>query len=348
MKSGRLLMNKIFDMETHIHPPSLLKYLQGNTEYPFFDSKNNILHLNESMKIKDSFILQHLDDSIKERISLMDRLGISASILSVAQGWEDISDAKTAIKLTREINNYIYEATQEYCGRFFGSVFLQIVDVPEAVKELERCVNELGFIGWTTYSNFGNKRLSDPCYLPLLEKACELGIFVNIHSSKLPAKGRAATLGEQLFPLGYGIDISLTLLRLICDGVFDKYEDLKIVIGHLGETLPAVGEFIDGIMDSGQFQILPAKNKYPIKYYLKKNVYYLTGGSISSAVFQMIKDSFGIDRILFSTDYPFDTFETMEKLFDDYKLCEKDMRKILFENAMGLIHSREEVKNGNL
>ncbi len=330
-------MKNLIDLENHIYPPSLVEYLKTREQYPLWNAENNALHLNEGVVFDSEVVISHLDESLEDRIAMMDAYGIETAVLSVEQGIQSITDQEEAIAQMKAANDYIYEATQKYPGRFLGFAALQIVDIPEAVAELERCVKELGFVGWLTFTNYGRKNLDNEEYWPLLQKAEELGAVVYLHPATLPPAGRVASIGWQLHPLGFGVDCSITVLRLMCQGTLDQYPNLKLLIGHLGETLPFVIEKVDGFMEENDTDIAPARNQQPLKYYFAKNFYITTSGSCSPAVFRCIKDLYGIDHILFSSDYPYDKVETVQQLLEKVGLTEEETAKVLYENANNLL-----------
>ncbi|MBQ3508646.1 MAG: amidohydrolase [Peptococcaceae bacterium] len=324
-------MKKI-DLEAHYYPASLMDYFATRTECPIYYPDRYELKFNDNFSIKHEYKMTHLPETLEERIAIMDANGFDTQVLSLSPGIE-LLDTKTAIEKVREANDYVYEATQKYPGRFIGFAALQTDDIDAACEELERCVKELGFIGWLTFSNYGEEHLDDDRFLPLLKKANELNAAIYLHPTH-PVTGRLAGLGGQLAgsPFGFGIDTSITTMRLICKGVFDECPNLKLILGHLGEVFPFIIQRMTLRLKT-YHKIAPAVNKHIPEYYFKNNIWVTTSGVYSHEAFQCTKDVFGIDKIMLGSDYPYETLEDVAAFMKEINVSQNDLEKILYKNA---------------
>lgn len=185
----------------------------------------------------------------EKRIEDMDKNGIQTSILSLTQpGIEGITDPDRAVKLAKQMNDHAAEFfVSKHPDRFKAFAAVPLQDPEEAAKELERAVNELGFVGALVngYSNIGDENtaqyLDEPQVRPFWEKAAQLQVPVYLHPRiPLPNQQRIYEGYEGLLgsAWGFGVETATHAIRLILSGLFDEYPDLTVILGHLGEGLP--------------------------------------------------------------------------------------------------------------
>lgn len=334
-------MMKRIDLEAHYYPQSLMDYFAGRAEPPVYYPDRFELKFNDNFSIRHEYKMTHLSETGEKRIAQMDANGIDTEVLSLSPGIE-LLDTADAVEKVREANNYVYELTRKYPGRFIGFAALQTADIEEACRELERCVKELGFVGWLTFSNYGEKHLDDDEFAPLLDKAAELGAIVYLHPTH-PVSGRLAGLGAELagFPFGFGIDTSITTMRLICKGTFDRNPGLKMILGHLGEVFPFILQRMTLRLKT-YHKIAPAISRELPEYYFKNNIYVTTSGVYSHEAFQMTKDILGMDHIMAGSDYPYEKMEDVAQFLDELRLSQKERHMLLHGNAEKLF---EDAKN---
>jgi uncharacterized protein len=321
------------DFEAHYYTKEFLKTIADRNDIPIFDTKSEYLYHGGDGIVPVKPIIPLLLDMTEKRIQSMDKTGIDISILSASLGVEQLepeSGAKEAIKL----NDALYDAIQMNPSRLRGYAVLAVNNVQASLKELERCRNELGFVGWNAYSNYGDKQLDDKKYFPLLEKAVDLGLFVYLHPAvpcikQLHGYGPAmATSG-----LGFSLDVCTALTRMIFNGVFDRLPELKVIIGHLGEGFPF---YMRRLNDAAQrVQNVPnkASNKKLPSEYFKTNIWITTSGNFSRDAFLCARSVLDIDHIMFGTDYPMEKMEAGVQFLDSMDISYIELKKIYFENA---------------
>ena len=181
------------DMEHHYYVQEFLDIAEKRDSVPRYNSETKEIEYVDGVWMGLGPIIDKLlalDDS---RIEEMDACGVSAAMLEISPGVEVIKGEK-GIQLCRLCNDIVYEAMQKYPGRFYGSATLPLGEIDAAVEELERCVNEYGFVSWHTHSNYGDTHIDDEQYRPILEKCAELGAYVYIHPS-MPDYDRINELG---------------------------------------------------------------------------------------------------------------------------------------------------------
>jgi hypothetical protein len=280
-------------------------------------------------------LLPMLLDIGEKRIQLMDKLKIDAAVISCSPGVEQL-DRDTSIEVCRKTNDALYRVTQAFPGRYYGSAVLPVKDVEAACAELERCVKDLGFVAWHTHSNYGDGTSPDDIkYRPIFKKVEELGVYVYLHP-QLPNMDRVTDLGFTFAGpgLGFTMDTTITILRMIATGLFDESTKLKVLLGHLGEGIPFLLERIDNRMN-----FLPnakMSNKHLPSYYFKNNIMVTTSGNMSQEAFRCTKDVLGIDRILFGSDYPFEKADDMVSFIDNLSITEEEREMMYYKNARDL------------
>ncbi|MCV0026305.1 amidohydrolase family protein [Bacillus sp. XT-2] len=282
----------------------------------------------------------------EKRIEDMDKNGIQTSILSLTQpGIEGITDPDRAVKLAKQMNDHAAEFfVSKHPDRFKAFAAVPLQDPEEAAKELERAVNELGFVGALVngYSNIGDENtaqyLDEPQVRPFWEKAAQLQVPVYLHPRiPLPNQQRIYEGYEGLLgsAWGFGVETATHAIRLILSGLFDEYPDLTVILGHLGEGLPFTLPRVEHRLRHQRPETHGNHQKAPTEY-LRKNFYLTTSGVFRTQALIDTLLEVGSDRILFSVDYPYETMEEISSWFDQCPISETDRFKIGTENAASL------------
>jgi predicted TIM-barrel fold metal-dependent hydrolase len=242
------------------------------------------------------------------RIAAMDEAGIDYQVLSLAAHGMDDLDADTATALAQNVNDELAEAVRTHPARFGGFATLALKDAEKAAAELERCVSRLGFHGALVNGTTGGLFLDDERFLPVFEAAAHLGVPIYLHPAPPPEPVRAAyysgltgDLGFLLSIAGWGwhAETALHTLRLIVSGVFDRLPGLQLIIGHMGEGLPYALARSSGVLSRA------ATLRQPVADYFQTNVHCTTSGYFTVPPLRCALDVMGIDRMLFSIDYPY-------------------------------------------
>ena len=227
------------------------------------------------------------------------------------------------------------------CGRIrSGSEGLRrwLKDPVAAAAELERCVTKLGFCGALVDGTVGGLFLDDARFLPVFEAAERLGVPVYLHPAPPPEpvkqvyfSGLPGELGMLLSIAGWGwhAETGLHTLRLIVSGLFDKVPGLQLIIGHMGEGLPYAMARSSGILSG------PAGLRQTVAEYFKTNIHMTTSGYFSLPPLQCALDVVGIERMMFSVDYPFSANTRGRKFLEEIAgvLSAEDMAKLMGGNA---------------
>jgi predicted TIM-barrel fold metal-dependent hydrolase len=336
-------MKKI-DFETHFATQGWVDALWSNPGYPRLErSPEGYLRLCYQPNAKEPYsdaVVAKLLDVDDERIATMDAAGIDVAVLSlVAPGMEQF-ETVLATRLAAEANDELAAAMERHPGRYEGYAALAVKDPDSATKELERAVKDLGMKGWKTHCNYGDSYLDEKQYWPILAKAEELGAPIYLHPT-VPKISELWTYGIALAgpAFGFGLETSLTAMRLILSGVFDEFPRLKVVLGHYGEGLPFLMHRIDWLYERPHAKadadaLVPLRHK-PSEYF-RRNFMVSTSGNYLPAAFWCTRDVFGIQNILLGTDYPFDNPMECLGFLEGLDLPAEDQAALFEDNAAKL------------
>ncbi|HKJ74903.1 MAG TPA: amidohydrolase family protein, partial [Alphaproteobacteria bacterium] len=185
-------------------------------------------------------LLTRLLDIDEGRLQVMDENGVDMHLLSLTAPGVQMFDADTANELVRLANDRMAEACRKHPTRFAMLASFAPHDPKRAVKEMERATNELKCNGFIVNSHTANEYLDEEKYWPILEAAEAMNKAIYIHP-RAPSDGMAAPFCDYRMEAavwGYGMEVGTHAVRLMLGGIFDRFPNLKIVIGHMGEAIP--------------------------------------------------------------------------------------------------------------
>lgn len=276
------------------------------------------------------------------RIEEMDRHGIEIMILSLnAPAVQAIYDRKRAYDVARKSNDMLAEWCQRKPGRFRGFAALPLQDVDMACREMERCVKELGFVGALVngFSQIDEPETAVyydlPQYRPFWDVMAKLDVPFYLHPRN-PLPSMAQIYEGHPWLLGptwaFAQETAVHALRLMASGLFDAHPNLQIVLGHMGEGLPYNIWRVDNRNKwTNATPAYPAKKK--LAEYFQENFYVTTSGNFRTQTLIDAMLEIGADRVLFSTDWPFENVDHAAIWFDDCTISEADRYKIGRENS---------------
>ena len=278
-----------------------------------------------------------------ERLREMDAHGIERGILSLnSPAVQAIPDPHVAAQTARIANDVLAAAIADHPDRFAGFAALPMQNPNAAIDELTRCVRELAFKGALVngFSQVGTPDrvvyYDDPAYLPFWATVEKLGVPVYLHTSD-PLLSREPIYEGHPWFMGpvwaFAAETSMHALRLMGSGLFDRHPQLTIILGHLGENLPYHIWRTDHRLAKSS-RGMPAKRK--MGDYLRSNFYLTTSGQFRTSSLMAAIAEMGVDRILFSVDYPFENTVDATTWFDKAEISEADRQKIGRDNAVAL------------
>lgn len=308
---------KIIAVEEHYNPEALENYLRARNNTTA--SRHQAGH---------GFIEKRLKD--------MDDAGIDVQVLSVGMtGLHEVPPAE-ATDMSRDMDDEIADVVSQHPDRFAGLAAIAPQDPKAAADEIERAVTRLGLKGAMVNSHVNGEYLDEEKFGVILERAAGLKVPLYIHPNrpspdmikpylKYPPLQRAFW--------GFGAETGLHAMRLICGGVFDRYPDLKIVLGHLGETLPFWMWRMDNHWEMDWPDEAGGRPQKKPSEYIKNNFYVTISGMFWPTVIQFACQAMGAERVMFAVDYPIESNEKAVQSVENTKLSASDREKILHLNA---------------
>ena len=276
-----------------------------------------------------------------ERVAAMDAAGIDMQILSLNSPGVEQLEPDEAVSCARDANDVLSDAITRHPARFAGFASLPIQAPDRAADELERCVRKLGFKGANINGHTRGRYLDEPFFAPILQRAEALGVPIYLHPTVPPKPVVDALYGgfqpavSAVFASGawgWHIETAVHVLRMILGGVFDRHPKLQVVVGHLGEGLPFMLPRLDKSLP-----VQMTKLDRPVADYLRQNVHYTFGGFNFMPTFLNLLLEVGVDRIMFSVDYPYCSMEESRGFLQYLPVSNADRARIAHGNAERLL-----------
>jgi uncharacterized protein len=302
----------------------------------FFDGPGRQFKEQSLKSGRSTEFFDRLSDIGDKRIAEMDAAGIDMQVLSLQFPGTEQLEAAEALVLAKEANDYLGAAVKKHPTRFAGLACLPTAAPDKAADELERRIRD-GFKGAIINGHNRGRYLDDKFYWPIFERAEALGVPIYLHPTRPPQAVIDASFGgfapDVSFMFsgpgwGWHIETAVHVLRLILGGVFDRFPKLQIVVGHLGEALPFMLPRLDRNMP-------PALTKLQrsLGDYLRQNVHYTFGGFFFPATFLDLLLEVGVERIMFSVDYPYGTMTAGRTFLEQIPVSAADRERIAHGNA---------------
>ncbi|KAF2640109.1 amidohydrolase 2 [Massarina eburnea CBS 473.64] len=269
-------------------------------------------------------------NNVPARITSMDQSGIGYVIVSLTSpGIEGVFDTANATRLATASNDEMYKNyVQAYPDRFGFFATVPMQDPEAAATELERAVTQLGAKGVLIngYSQIGSadnytvQYLDEKACDPFWKKVDELNVPVYLHP-RPPPPSQQLLYGNGAYPMlahaayGFGAETAGHALRLMLSGLFDRYPNVQIILGHCAESLPFLIHRIDTRLAIGVPGADGPYNK-TMKHYLQNNFYATLAGIRRLSTVRDTIEEMGEDRVMFSVDYPYESNEDAADWFD--------------------------------
>ncbi len=281
-------------------------------------------------------LFEQLCDAGEKRIAEMDAAGIDVQVLSLTSPGTEQLDGDDAMALARESNDFLADAIKRNPDRLAGFAALPTAMPDEAANELGRMVRGHGFKGAVINGHHHGRYLDDKFFWPIFESAEALNVPIYLHPTPPPKAvieasygGFAPIVTDMFAGAGWGwhIETAIHVIRVILGGVFDRYPKLQIVVGHMGEGLPFMLQRLD-VMPTRMTRLAR-----PISAYLRENVHYTFSGFNFTPTFLDLLLQVGVDRIMFSTDYPYASMTDARAFLDKLPVSSADQARIAHGNA---------------
>jgi len=297
-------------------------------------------------------IVRNAGDKINDlegRLADMDRCGITVQVLSragISKGpsAEMFEDAE-AVVFAKKYNDLLAKQIAQKPDRFAAFAHLAASVPRAAADELERVVVEYGFKGALISGMVRGRFLDDASFAPLLARAEKLGVPLYLHPGAPSAEIRKAyyfhegsfpqkvALGLSTFAWGWHYETALHVMRLAVSGTLDKYPRLNLIVGHMGEALPFFLARCEHEFGSDLAYL-----SRPLSKTIIDQVYITSAGLFTNPPFLAALQTFGIDRLMFSVDYPYSSNTMGRRFLDNLPLSPADREKFSHGNADRLLN----------
>jgi uncharacterized protein len=287
-------------------------------------------------------IVEQLQEVGDRRIAEMDAADIDMQVLSLNSPGVEQADVGEQIAIAQESNDFLAEIVKKNPKRFAGLAALPVAAPEQAANELDRRIRQQDFKGALINGPSRGRYLDDKFFWPILERAEALNVPIYLHPT-VPSKPVVDALYGGFPPAvsgvfaaagwGWHIETSVHLIRMILGGVFDRYPKLQIVIGHLGEGIPFMLPRLNRNMPKEM-----TKLARPLEAYLHENVHYTVAGFNFPATFLDLLLEIGVERIMFSADYPYGSMIEARLFLNQMPVSSVDRERIAHGNAERLFN----------
>ncbi|HEX7051943.1 MAG TPA: amidohydrolase family protein [Longimicrobiales bacterium] len=321
----------IIDVHNHYYPPAYLDALRegpSNVRVEMDAEGNPRLHYPGDYNIA---VRGHRDIAYRDEV--LAREGVDVQVVTLTTPGTHVETPETAIRLARMVNDAFAEVAASR-PRFAALATLPLNDPAAAADELERAVRELGLPGAMLFSNVNGVALADARFLPLYERADDLGAVLHIHPTN--PVGVEAMTDYWLMPLvGFLMDTTLAAAKLVFAGIPERYPRIRWVLSHLGGAIPYLAERLDRGYEA--FTECRAHIERPPSDYLRR--FYYDTVNFDPHALRLAIDFAGADHILAGSDYPHQigSIASMRASIDALELSEADRAAILGGNAAELL-----------
>lgn len=266
---------------------------------------------------------------IEKRFQLMESNGVEMQILDICPQAPHFENKEHAVNAARKANDLYAEAVSRWPKKFKAFAAVPLPHVDESLKELERALDQLKFVGATMTTFPANHSPADPSFAPFYEELNRRGTVLYIHPSGNGIDSPFVIPYNLRWIIGAPMEDTVSILHLIEAGIPQKYPKLKIVNSHLGGMLPMVYQRLDNI----------SKWEHPLPELpsiTAKRMWYCSVGHGHPPALRAAVDSMGADRICLGTDYPYEGGELFDHAIQYVShsgLKPEDAEKILDHNA---------------
>ncbi|MEJ2889654.1 amidohydrolase family protein [Actinomycetospora aeridis] len=271
--------------------------------------------------------LDRLADLGEGRLRAMDAQGIDLAIVSHAPPGTQALPAADAVTLARDANDAVAEAVDRHPTRLRAMATLPLTAPDAAAAELERAAG-LGHVGAMVHGRARDLLLDDPVLDDVFAVAAARDLPVFIHPQIPAGAVRDAVysgfdpvtdLGLATFGWGWHVEAATAALRLILRGTFDRHPDLQIVLGHWGELLLF---WLDRADSLARVRGLERS----VTDYVRTNVVVTSSGMFNPALLRHVLSVTTADRLVFSTDYPFQqpTADEIETFLGEFGAADRE------------------------
>jgi len=270
------------------------------------------------------------------RIRDMDEHGIDMQLVSYSSPVQ-LVPPEEGQTLARAANNRLADAITANPTRLGGFAVLPWQAPQAAVDELDRAVTELGLKGVLLMGRPGATFLDDARYGPILQKLDDLRVPLYLHPFvPMPSVQQAyyaglrpeVTASLSLGGWGWHNEAGVHVLRLLLSGVFERFPNLQVISGHWGEMVPFFLQRLDDVLPPNLTGLSTT-----ITETYRSHVWVTPSGMFYEPHFEFIRRVVGIDRLIWSVDYPYLTLDGTRKFLESLPINDDEAQLLAHRNA---------------
>lgn len=315
------------DIHCHLSSEGLAQAISRYTPFNLgIDRENKILSTALGIKM----LLLNEDERIEE----MDAMGIDVNVVSVGTytlfSEQQLKESsKIRLTISQVVNDYLASICQRYPQRLMAFADIPLTLGDEAIKEMNRALDELHLQGIGLVTSFDGKYLDAPEFKSFFDEANRRKAVIFVHPFNPPAMSQGLMDMKMYRPVGFPFETTLTFCRMAYSGFIEQYPDITFILSHVGGAIPFLWPRIDYAFQGDLVN--------PPTHYLKR-YYYDTALSDTESLMLAYK-RVG-DHLLFGTDYPFKKEHVNLSLasIESMDVSHEVKRKILGENALSLFN----------
>jgi predicted TIM-barrel fold metal-dependent hydrolase len=263
------------------------------------------------MFARNANLQRMLQDLDQLRLSHMDEFGIDRQLLLLTAPGVQVVRPRDGTALARESNDIAADACRRHPQRFSACAAFDPRDVAGSVREIERAMTELRLNGAVLNSHFQGHYLDEPEFEPIVEALAAHDAALYIHptapwfAKPYRDRGLFGALG------GFPHDVWLHTMGLITAGLFDRYPNFRLVIGHMGESMPLQLYRFDWMQSNAHGvpglggRRSPVSMKETMSHYFRNNIWITTSGVAWEPAIRFCMEQLGPERVLYAMDYPY-------------------------------------------
>lgn len=243
------------------------------------------------------------DWSAERHVEIMDRTGVSASILSLAPPGVRFLSGEAASRMARAVNDAGAEACTRWPKRFGLFAVLPMLDTRATLDEIRRCFDELKVEGVGLATNYDGAYPGDPRFDPIWSELNRRNAVVYFHPTG-PVAPEAMSFGLPGPLIEYPFDTARAATSLIYNDVPVRYPNLRFVFSHAGGALPVLATRMASFADRTYVKPRPALGAAAVSAGLA-SFHYELAPTATKSIFEALRSIAPASQIMYGTDYPY-------------------------------------------
>jgi aminocarboxymuconate-semialdehyde decarboxylase len=272
-------------------------------------------------------------DELAARLRLMDRAGVDIQILSACPQMPYSPDRDAAVRVARFVNDQYAAVVKAHPDRFRAFAATPMPHVDASIAEIARCLDDLGMVGVCMNTTILDEPLVDTKFAPIFAELDRRGAILYIHPSGNACCSPLVARHHLTWQLGAPMEDTISIMQLITNGIPSRYPNLRIINSHLGGAMPMLMQRVDNqyAWEAPETPETPSL--------AAKRMWYDTVGHGHVPALRAAIDTFGADRLVLGTDFPYEDGDIFVRAIDyisDPRIAPEDAERILARNAQHL------------